>query len=94
MDSLFAHASVYAVVIANEEGFPLAYRAKDASTFSGDQAEIVAALVSSLIGKTKTAVMRMGRGEVNFFTIDVTSGEILVALETDYVVIAIREKKG
>ena len=28
----------------------------------------------------------------DFFTIDVSTGEILVALETDYVVIAIREK--
>jgi len=36
----------------------------------------------------------MDRGDVNFFTIDVTSGEILVALETDYVVIAIRERAG
>ena len=34
----------------------------------------------------------MNRGSVNFFTIDVSSGELLAALETDYVVIAIREK--
>lgn len=80
------------MVIANEEGFPLAYRSRDANKFGGDEAEVTAALVSSLIGKTKNAVKRMGRGEVNFFTIDVSTGEILVALETDYVVIAIREK--
>jgi len=35
----------------------------------------------------------MDRGEVNFFTIDVTTGEILVALEKDYVVIAIRKRE-
>ncbi len=92
LDSLFNHSSVFAVVIANEEGFPLAYRSKDAGKFDGDQAEITAALISALIGKTKNAVKRMDRGEVNFFTIDVTTGEILVALENDYVVIAIREK--
>lgn len=38
------------------------------------------------------AVERMDRGTVNFFTIDVSSGEILVALEKDYVVIAIRQR--
>jgi predicted regulator of Ras-like GTPase activity (Roadblock/LC7/MglB family) len=93
LDSLFSHSSVYAVVIANEEGFPLAYRSKDANSFGGDEAEVAAALVSSLIGKTKSAVSRMGRGSVNFFTIDVSEGEILVALENDYIVIAIREAK-
>ncbi len=93
LDSLFGHSSVFAVVIANEEGFPLAYRSKDATAFSGNDAEVAAALVSSLIGKTKSAVERMDRGTVNFFTIDVSSGEILVALESDYVVIAIREKE-
>ncbi len=93
LDSLFTHSSVTAVVIANEEGFPLAYRAKDGGAFGGDDAGIAAALVSSLIGKTKTTVERMGRGTVNFFTIDVSSGEILVALESDYIVIAIREKE-
>lgn len=93
LDSLFAHGSVFAVVIANEEGFPLAYRSKDAEIFGGEEAEISAALISSLIGKTKSAVARMDRGTVNFFTIDVSSGEILVALENDYVVIAIREKE-
>ncbi|MCE7735829.1 MAG: roadblock/LC7 domain-containing protein [Candidatus Heimdallarchaeota archaeon] len=92
MDSLFSHASVTAVVIANEEGFPLAYRSRNASSFGGDDAEVAAALISSLIGKTKYAMDRMNRGTVNFFTIDVSSGELLVALETDYVVIAIREK--
>ena len=79
-------------MIANEEGFPLAYRAKN-NSFAGDEAETTAALISSLIGRTKNAVERMGRGSVNFFTIDTSSGEILVALESDYIVIAIRESK-
>ena len=89
---MFNHASVHAAVIANEEGFPLAYRARD-NSFGGEDAEKAAALISSLIGRTKMAVDRMGRGSVNFFTIDVSSGEILVALEKDYVVIAIRERE-
>ena len=89
---MFNHGSVHAAVIANEEGFPLAYRARDKS-FGGEDAEKAAALISSLIGRTKMAVERMGRGSVNFFTIDVSTGEILVALEKDYVVIAIRARE-
>lgn len=91
MDSLFSHASVYAVVIANEEGFPLAYRARDKS-FTSEDAERTAALMSSLVGRTKDAINRLERGSVSFFTIDLSSGEILVALEKDYFVIAIRER--
>lgn len=92
LDALFEHGSVYAAVIGNAEGFPLAFRAKNKS-FTAMDAEIVAALISSLIGKTKKAVDRMGRGDVRFLTVDTTKGEILVALETDYIVIAIRERK-
>lgn len=93
LDALFEHGSVYAAVIGNAEGFPLAYRAKN-ETFSANDAEMVAALVSSLVGKTKSAVDRMGRGKVQFLTVDTTEGEILIALETDYIVIAIRERKA
>ncbi|MDH5401763.1 MAG: roadblock/LC7 domain-containing protein [Candidatus Heimdallarchaeota archaeon] len=92
LDSLFSHSSVFAAVIANEEGFPLAYRARN-NSFGGDQAEMAAALISSLIGRTKSVVEQMGRGTVNFFTIDISTGEILIALENDYVVIAIRERE-
>ncbi len=80
-------------MIGNAEGFPLAFRAKN-STFTANDAELVAALVSFLVGKTKSAIARIGRGEVQFLTIDTTQGEILIALETDYIVIAIREKKA
>ncbi|MCY3410880.1 MAG: roadblock/LC7 domain-containing protein [Candidatus Heimdallarchaeota archaeon] len=92
LDALFEHGSVYAAVIGNAEGFPLAFRAKN-STFTAMDAEMVAALVSSLVGKTKNAVERIGRGQVQFLTIDTTEGEILIALEVDYIVIAIRERK-
>ena len=93
MDALFDHPSVFAVVIATEEGFPLAFRAKN-STFGGGEAEITAALISALIGRTKNAVERIGRGKVNFFTIDATEGEILIALEQDYIVIALRTRSN
>jgi len=92
LDSLMSHKGVYAVVIANSEGFPLTYRARD-DTFSADDAELSAALFSALLGRAKNAVDRVGRGDINFFTLDVTTGEILIALEEDYVVIAIRDTK-
>lgn len=92
IDSLMTHKGVYAVVIANLEGFPLSFRARDDS-FTSNDAEVTAALFSSLLGRAKKAVDRIERGSINFFTIDITTGEILIALEDDYVVIAIREKK-
>ena len=93
LDSLFEHPSVYAVVISNQEGFPLAFRSSDAS-FGSDEAELVAALVSSLVGKAVHVVTKLDRGKVNFFTIDSVKGEILIALETDYVVIAMKKRRG
>lgn len=93
LNSLMAHDGVYAVVIANSEGFPLTFRARDDS-FSGDDAELTAALFSALLGRAKSSVERLGRGNVNFFTMDITTGEILVAIEEEYVVIAIRDKKA
>ncbi len=71
----------------------MAFRAKNRS-FTADDAETTAALVSALIGRTKSTVERMGRGTVNFFSIDASGGEILIALESDYIVIALREKKA
>ncbi len=92
LDSLMSHKGVYAVVIASSEGFPLTFRSRD-GTFSATDAEKTAALFSALVGRAQNAVNQIGRGDVNFFTIDITTGEILVALEDDYVVIAIRDKK-
>ncbi len=92
LNSLMEHKGVYAVVIASIEGFPLTYRGKD-SSFTAEDAEKTAALFSALVGRAKNSVEQIGRGSVNFFTIDVTKGEILVALEDEYIVIAIRDKK-
>jgi predicted regulator of Ras-like GTPase activity (Roadblock/LC7/MglB family) len=92
LNALMTHNGVYAVVIANSEGFPLTFRAKD-DNFTGDDAELTAALFSALLGRAKNSIQRLDRGEVTFFTLDTTSGEILVAIEEDYVVIAIRDKR-
>ena len=92
LNSLMSHRNVYAVVIANSEGFPLTYRSKD-ENFTSDDADHTAALFSALLGRAKSAVKRIGRGDVSFFTIDTTTGSVLVAIEDDYVVIAIKDKK-
>ena len=91
LENLLQYNGVKSVVIANEEGFPLAFQSKD-SSFSSDDAEVIAAIFASLIGKAKNAVKQIDHGELNFFTLDLTNGEILVALEQDYIVIALRER--
>ncbi len=91
LENLLKYNGVKSVVIANEEGFPLAYQSKDPS-FTSDDAEVAAAVFASLVGKANLATKQINRGELNFFTLDLTTGEILVALEQDYIVIAIRER--
>ncbi|MCE7745931.1 MAG: roadblock/LC7 domain-containing protein, partial [Candidatus Heimdallarchaeota archaeon] len=55
--------------------------------------ESVAALVSSLVGKATQAVEQLNEGDLNFFTIDTTKGEILVAPENEYILIVLKNKK-
>jgi dynein light chain roadblock-type len=79
---------VRAVIITNKEGLPLS------SDIDSDKTEAVAALVSSLVGKATQTVDQLEEGELNFFTIDTTKGEILVAPENDYILIVLKEKKN
>ena len=58
-----------------------------------DKTESVAALVSALVGKANQAVEQLEEGALNFFTIDTTKGEILVAPENDYILIVLKDKK-
>jgi len=91
LENLLQYNGVKSVVIANEEGFPLAFQSKD-SSFSSEEAEVIAAVFASLVGKARNATKQIDHGELNFFTLDLTTGEILVALEQDYIVIALRER--
>ena len=91
--SLMTHKKVLAVVIANTEGFVLTSKIKN-DLFPQEEIEHIAALFSALLGRTKSSIKKINYGEVEFFTINTTVGEILVALEGDYIVIAIREKKS
>ena len=78
---------VRGVIITNKEGLPIS------SDIATDKTESVAALVSSLVGKATQAVEQLEEGELNFFTIDTTKGEILVAPEEDYILIVLRDSK-
>lgn len=78
---------VRGVIITNNEGLPLS------SDIDPDKTEAVAALVSSLVGKAEQTVEQLEEGALNFFTIDTTKGEILVAPENDYILIVLKGKK-
>ncbi len=78
---------VRGVIITTKEGLPIS------SDIETDKTESIAALVSSLVGKAKQAVDQLEEGDLNFFTIDTTKGEILVAPENDYILIVLKDKK-
>ncbi|MEA2071052.1 MAG: roadblock/LC7 domain-containing protein [Asgard group archaeon] len=87
LKKLSAFDGVRGVIITNNEGLPIS---SDIDTI---KTESVAALVSSLVGKATQTVDQLEEGELNFFTIDTTKGEILVAPENDYILIVLKEKK-
>ncbi len=84
---LSSFEGVRGVIITNKEGLPLS------SDIDTDKTESVAALVTSLVGKATQAVEQLEEGQLNFFTIDTTKGEILVAPEEgDYILIVLKDK--
>ena len=92
LNRLMKYNGVWVVVVSNEEGFPLAFRSKR-SDYSYEDAEVTAALVASLVGKAQMVVEKLNNAKLNFFTLDTTQGEMLIALENDYIIIALREPK-
>jgi dynein light chain roadblock-type len=87
LKKLAGFEGVRGVIITDKEGLPLS------SDIDIDTTESVAALVSSLVGKATQAVEQLDEGELNFFTIDTTKGEILVAPENDYILIVLKGQK-
>ncbi|MBN1330494.1 MAG: roadblock/LC7 domain-containing protein [Candidatus Heimdallarchaeota archaeon] len=87
LKKLSGFEGVRGVIITNNEGLPLS------SDIDPDKTESVAALVSSLVGKATQTVEQLEEGELNFFTIDTTNGEILVAPENDYILIVLKDKQ-
>jgi predicted regulator of Ras-like GTPase activity (Roadblock/LC7/MglB family) len=88
LKKLAGFEGVRGVIITNKEGLPIS------SDLDTGKTESVAALVSSLVGKATQAVEQLEEGALNFFTIDTTKGEILVAPEKDdYILIVLKERE-
>ena len=88
---LEAHEGVRGVIITNMEGLPIK------STLGAEKTEIIAALITSLIGKAKRVVDELGEelgvNFMNFLTISLqgeSQSEILVAPEEDYILILLK----
>ncbi len=88
--SLSAHKDVRGVIIASNDGLPIS----STENLTADMRETVSALVASLVGRAKAVVTQLDEGMLNFFTLDTSKGEILVAPENDYVLIVLRHKRG
>ncbi|MHA1245135.1 MAG: roadblock/LC7 domain-containing protein [Candidatus Heimdallarchaeota archaeon] len=85
---LSSFEGVRGVIITTKEGLPLS------SDLDHKKTEAVAALVTALVGKATKAVEELEEGQLNFFTIDTTNGEIMVAPEEgDYILIVLRDKQ-
>ncbi|MFX1474867.1 MAG: roadblock/LC7 domain-containing protein [Promethearchaeota archaeon] len=85
---LEAHEGVRGVIITNMEGLPIK------STLGAEKTEIIAALITSLIGKAKRVVDELGEelgaNSMNFLTISTPESEIMVAPEEDYILILLK----
>ncbi|MFX1509708.1 MAG: roadblock/LC7 domain-containing protein [Promethearchaeota archaeon] len=81
---LGAHEGVRGVIITNMEGLPIS------SNLNAEKTEVIAALVTSLVGKAKRVVDELGEGGMNFLTISTPRGEVMVAPEEDYILIVMR----
>jgi len=89
LKKLESHPCVRGVIITSNDGLPIS----STKNLSVEMRENVSALVASLVGRAKAVVSELEEGELNFFTLDTTKGEILVAPEQDYVLIVLRNKQ-
>lgn len=88
LKKLEGHKGVRGVIIASNDGLPIS----STKGMSMETRENVSALVASLVGRAKAVVTELEEGELNFFTLDTSKGEILVAPENDYILIVLRTK--
>ncbi|MHA2205024.1 MAG: roadblock/LC7 domain-containing protein [Candidatus Thorarchaeota archaeon] len=61
------------MVVTNMEGLPLS------SDLDPDTTENVAAIITSLVGKSMDAVRELREGSLSFLTLDTTQGQINIA---------------
>jgi predicted regulator of Ras-like GTPase activity (Roadblock/LC7/MglB family) len=81
------YEGVRGVIVTNNEGLPIS------SDQDVETTEKVSALITSLIGKAMNVVKELGESALNFVTLDLEDGEILIAPEQDYILIVLREKE-
>ena len=70
---LKSQEGVRGVVVTNMEGLPLS------SDLDPDTTENVAAIITSLVGKSLDAVRELREGSLSFLTLDTTKGQINIA---------------
>ena len=73
ISKLKSQEGVRGVVVTNMEGLPLS------SDLDPDTTENVAAIITSLVGKSMDAVRELREGSLSFLTLDTTQGQINIA---------------
>lgn len=72
------------VIICDSSGLPID------SNVDISVSEEIAAYVTSLIGKSRQVVEALKEGTLNFIRLETSSGEVMVALETDLILIILK----
>ncbi len=72
------------VIICDSSGLPID------SNVEIELSEEIAAYVTSLIGKSRQVVEALKEGVLNFIRLETSEGEVMVALETDLILIILK----
>lgn len=72
------------VIICDSSGLPID------SNVDINLSEEIAAYVTSLIGKSRQVVEALKEGVLNFIRLETSEGEVMVALETDLILIILK----
>ncbi|MEJ2250290.1 MAG: roadblock/LC7 domain-containing protein [Candidatus Lokiarchaeota archaeon] len=75
---------VRGVIICDNTGLPIK------SNLDIDMTEEVSAYITSLIGKGKQVVDALKEGELNFIRLETKKGEIMIALESNLILIILK----
>ncbi|MHA1998450.1 MAG: roadblock/LC7 domain-containing protein [Promethearchaeota archaeon] len=79
---------VRGVIITDDEGLPIQ------SDVPTETTELVAAHVTSLVGRAKKVVDGLGEGNLHFIKIETDKGEVLVAPESEWILIVLQGASG
>nr|MDO8118673.1 roadblock/LC7 domain-containing protein [Candidatus Sigynarchaeota archaeon] len=75
---------VRGVIITDDEGLPIQ------TDLPTDVTEVVAAQVTSLVGRAKKVVEGLGEGNLNFLKLETSKGEVLIAPEEQWILIVLQ----